>query len=193
MRRISASRNLRLVCSIKLGRIKRLNDLLVNQYSLVNHFCVEYRPLVAKCWAESKLMYQQDDLKLSPVQTQCPWNWNSTLIFMVILSLISIKEPVICQTSRRGWVEDTFVALLLSLHRVPVFFQLFFCEIAKRVGGKGASVLLVLSDESLIGRRKQRWCVSSMKSGHRERESRWLTQLQDYLSNKLGTARCCCQ
>lgn len=40
MRRFSVSRNLRLICSIKLGGTKCLNDLLINQYSLVNHVCV---------------------------------------------------------------------------------------------------------------------------------------------------------
>lgn len=47
----------------------------------------------------------------------------------------------------------TFLALLLSLHCVPVLLQLFFSEIAKRVGGERASILFILSDESLIGRR----------------------------------------
>lgn len=48
----------------------------------------------------------------------------------------------------------TFLALLFSFYCVLVFFQLLLCEIIKRVGGKGASVLLVLNDESLIEKRK---------------------------------------
>lgn len=51
--------------------------------------------------------------------------------------------------------QTTFLALLLSFYCVLVLLQLLLCEIIERVGGKRASVLLVLNDESLFERREE--------------------------------------
>lgn len=77
-------------------------------------------------------------------------------------------------------VRQTFLALLFPLHRVLVLLQLPLCQVTERVGGKGASVLLVLVDESLIKKNKKQ----NPNTGHYNRKShRWS-------SSTLGSIAC---
>lgn len=50
---------------------------------------------------------------------------------------------------------NTVLALLLSFNHVLVLLQLLRCELIERVGGKRASLLLILNDESLMSGRAE--------------------------------------